>query len=116
VDYFGNEAISIYLVTLAVKGLLCVSSLVLIYDFTHDQLIANAFEDAIDYVSDTISEVFFYISSETKDKTDEKTNDIVDPPETGTTYYHVTTPEAANFIISSGVMYGSFFEGGYVYA
>lgn len=33
-----------------------------------------------------------------------------------TTYYHVTTPENAASIIASGVMTGSSWEGGYVYA
>ena len=38
------------------------------------------------------------------------------PPSDGTTYYHVTTPENAAAIMSTGVMVGSTWEGGYVYA
>ena len=39
-----------------------------------------------------------------------------DPPKKGTTYYHVTTRENANKIISKAKLGGSGFEGGYVYA
>ena len=37
-------------------------------------------------------------------------------PNNGTTYYHVTTPVNAAIIMASGVMTGSSWEGGYVYA
>ena len=49
-------------------------------------------------------------------KVEEKEEVITVPNENGTTYYHVTTPEAAASIASSGIMIGSAWEGGYVYA
>ena len=38
------------------------------------------------------------------------------PPSNGTTYYHVTTPDNAAAIMATGVMTGSKWESGYVYA
>ncbi len=52
-----------------------------------------------------------------KDKDEAKDEVIPAPPQNnGTTYYHVTTEANALSIISSGYMYGSTWEGGYVYA
>ena len=51
-------------------------------------------------------------------KAEEKEKDIALPtqPKVGTTYYHVTTPENAASIMSSRIMTGSTWEGGYVFA
>ena len=49
-------------------------------------------------------------------KADTKEKDITAPPDVGKKYYHVTTPENAASIISSGVLTGSKWEAGYVYA
>ena len=38
------------------------------------------------------------------------------PPSNGTTYYHVTTPDNAATIMATGIMTGSKWESGYVYA
>jgi len=38
------------------------------------------------------------------------------PPQNGTTYFHVTTLESAMAIMTTGIMSGSSWEGGYVYA
>ena len=46
----------------------------------------------------------------------EKDIAIPTPKPRGNTYYHVTTPENAASIISTGVMYGNKFEGGHVFA
>ena len=37
-------------------------------------------------------------------------------PKSGTTYYHVTTPEVASIIMTTGIMVGSRWEGGHVFA
>lgn len=50
-------------------------------------------------------------------KAEEKDKVIPVPlPSKGTTYYHVTTPENAVAIMTTGVMVGSKWESGYVYA
>lgn len=51
-------------------------------------------------------------------KAEEKEKEIAGPtkPKIGSTYYHVTTPENASSIMSSGIMTGSNWEGGYVFA
>ena len=50
-----------------------------------------------------------------KEDTNEK--DITVPtPSNGTTYYHVTTPDNAAAIMATGIMTGSKWESGYVYA
>ena len=52
-----------------------------------------------------------------KSKAEEKTKVVPLPPDNSTNvYYHVTTPENAAAIINTGVMTGSNWEGGYVYA
>ena len=49
-------------------------------------------------------------------KVEEKDKVSPDPPDNGTIYYHVTTPENAAAIKSTGIMTGSKWEAGYVYA
>ena len=50
-------------------------------------------------------------------KVQEKEKDItIHPPANGTTYYHVTSRENALNIISTGILMGSRYEGGYVFA
>ena len=55
-------------------------------------------------------------STEEKDDTDVKEKDITIPPSNGTTYYHVTTQDNAEAIMTTGIMTGSKWESGYVYA
>lgn len=56
-------------------------------------------------------------SSKSTTKAKEKEKVITSPPRSnGATYYHVTTPDNAAAIMASGVMTGSSWEGGYVYA
>ena len=50
-------------------------------------------------------------------RVEEKEKDVTaPPPSNGTTYYHVTTPDNAAAIMTTGVMTGSKWESGYVYA
>ena len=55
------------------------------------------------------------INSGSEAKEEEKV-DTVPPFGNERTYYHITTPEAAESIMASGIMYGSNWEAGYVYA
>ena len=54
--------------------------------------------------------------STSKAETKEKSIPVSPPRKRGTTYYHVTTRENAVSIMTSGVMKGSKWESGYVYA
>ena len=49
-------------------------------------------------------------------KVEEKDEVLPVPPSNGTTYYHVTTPDNAAAIMSTGMMTGSKWESGHVYA
>ena len=49
-------------------------------------------------------------------KVDAKEDVAAPPPINSSTYYHVTTPENAAKIMSTGIMTGSSWEGGHVYA
>ena len=57
-----------------------------------------------------------YSKSISKAETKEKSIPVSPPRKRGTTYYHVTTRENAVSIMTSGVMKGSKWESGYVYA
>ncbi len=55
--------------------------------------------------------------TDSKPKAGTKEKDITaPPPSNGKTYYHVTTPNNAAAIIATGVMTGSKWESGYIYA
>ena len=56
------------------------------------------------------------VCTESEQNSEVKREAVTTQPQNYTTYYHVTTLESALSIISTGIMYGSKWEGGYVYA
>ena len=63
---------------------------------------------------------WFKDKTASKEKVESKTDAVAipktDPPKNKKTYYHVTTADNAKKIISTGILRGSVFESGYVYA
>ena len=68
-------------------------------------------------ISNSIDSVVNDILSKVSAKSRASEKDVALPPsQLGTTYYHVTTMENAATIVTNGVLNGSKWEGGYVYA
>ena len=93
-------------------AVLAVSLVLLVYDATHEQRLGNAVSGAVDRVSE-----FFNTTDKLHNHSVVDEQEIVTtPPSNEYTYYHVTTPEAAEAILASGIMMGSEWESGRVYA
>ena len=108
-DYIrsGNNALIVNI------GVVTVGSSILILAVESAKCIYTAICETTTAVLDFGRSLF-----QSKEKEEEKEKDITaEPPaNNGTTYYHVTTLENAEAIIASGLMTGSAWEGGYVYA
>ena len=110
-DYSGEFSGVLSLAGLATAALLLTIT-ALVYDATHEKKIAEAAENVIGAITDTVNN----IAESIKSLADSKEETATAPPPTSFTYYHITTAESALSIMNSGVMTGSPLEGGYVFA
>ena len=110
VDPNGESATAVA----ATTGLILGKCILIVAGFVGAVIVIGALIDATIDVVNAIQNII----EDSKDDADSKAEDdvITEPPNNGVIYYHVTTPENAAAIMSSGVMKGSDWEGGYVYA